>query len=36
LKELKNIVSFITNIDPKDLVLAPTPLEIENEISHFF
>ena len=36
LKELKNIVSFITNIDPKDLLKAPTPSEVEKEISHFF
>ena len=36
LKELKNIVSFITNIDPKDLLKAPTPWEVEKEISHFF
>jgi DNA polymerase III epsilon subunit-like protein len=36
LKELKNIVSFITNIDPKDLLSAPTPSEVEKEISHFF
>ncbi len=36
LKELKNIVSFITNIDPKDLVSAPTPSEVEKEISRFF
>ena len=36
LKELKNIVSFITNINPKDLLLAPTPSEVEREISHFF
>lgn len=36
LKELKNIVSFITNIDVKDLVSAPTPLEVEKDISHFF
>ena len=36
LKELKNIVSFITNIDPKDLLTAPTPSEVKKEISHFF
>lgn len=36
LKELKNIVSFITNIDPKDLLTAPTPSEVEKEISRFF
>ena len=36
LKELKNIVSFITEIDPKDLISAPTPSEVEKEISHFF
>ena len=36
LKELKNIVSFITNINPKDLLSAPTPSEVEKEISHFF
>lgn len=36
LKELKNIVSFITNIDVKDLVSAPTPLEVEKDIFHFF
>jgi hypothetical protein len=36
LKELKNIVSFITNIDPKDLISAPIPSEVEKEISHFF
>ena len=36
LKELKNIVSFITNIDVKDLLSAPTPVEVEKEISHFF
>ena len=36
LKELKNIVSFITNIDPKDLISAPTPSEVEKEISRFF
>ena len=36
LKELKNIVSFITEIDPKDLVSAPTPSEVEKKISHFF
>ncbi len=36
LKELKNIVSFITNIDLKDLETAPTPSEVEKEISHFF
>ena len=36
LRELKNIVSFITNINPKDLITAPTPAEIEKEISHFF
>ena len=35
-KELKNIVSFITNIDPKDLLSAPTPSEVEKEISRFF
>ena len=36
LKELKNIVSFITNINPKDLLSAPTPSEVEKEISRFF
>ena len=36
LKELKNIVSFITNIDLKHLETAPTPSEVEKEISHFF
>ena len=36
LKELKNIVSFITNIDPKDLLTAPTPSEVEDEIARFF
>ena len=36
LKELKNIVSFITNINIEDLSSAPTPSEIEKEISHFF
>jgi len=36
LKELKNIVSFITNIDLKDLETAPTPSEVQKEISHFF
>ena len=36
LKELKNIVSFITNIDPKDLLSAPSPSEVEKEISRFF
>ena len=36
LKELKNIVSFITNINPKDLLLAPIPSEVEKDISHFF
>ena len=36
LKELKNIVSFITNIDLKDLDTAPTPSEVEKEISRFF
>ena len=36
LKELKNIVSFITNIDIKDLVSAPNPIDVEKEISHFF
>ena len=36
IKELKNIVSFITNIDLKDLETAPTPSEVENEISRFF
>jgi len=36
IKELKNIVSFITNIDVKDLVSAPTPSEAEKDISHFF
>ena len=36
LKELKNIVSFITNIDLKDLETAPTPSEVEKEISRFF
>jgi len=36
LKELKNIVSFITNINPKDLISAPTPSEVEKEISRFF
>lgn len=36
LKELKNIVSFITNINLKDLETAPTPSEVEKEISRFF
>jgi len=36
LKELKNIVSFITNIDLKDLETAPNPSEVEKEISRFF
>ena len=36
LKELKNIVSFITNIDIKDLETAPTPSEVEENIAHFF
>ena len=36
LKKLKNIVSFITNINLKDLETAPSPSEIEKEISHFF
>ena len=36
LKELKNIVSFITNINPKDLLKAPTLSEVEKEISRFF
>lgn len=36
IKELKNIVSFITNIDLKDLETAPTPSEVEKEISRFF
>ena len=36
IKELKNIVSFITNIDLKDLETAPTPAEVEKEISRFF
>ena len=36
LKELKNIVSFITNIDLKDLETAPDPSEVEKEISRFF
>ena len=36
LKELKNIVSFITNINTKDLLSAPTPSEVEKEISRFF
>ena len=36
LKELKNIVSFITNINIEDLSSAPTPSEVEKEISRFF
>ena len=36
LKELKNIVSFITNIDLKDLETAPTPAEVEKDVSRFF
>lgn len=36
LKELKNIVSFITNIDVKDLLSAPSPAVVEKEISRFF
>ncbi len=36
IKELKNIVSFITNIDLKDLETAPTPSKVEKEISRFF
>ena len=36
LKELKNIVSFITNIDLKDLETAPIPAEVEKDVSRFF
>ncbi len=36
IKELKNIVSFITNIDPNDLISAPSPSEVLPEIQHFF
>ena len=36
IKELKNIVSFITNIDLKDLETAPSPSEVQKEISRFF
>lgn len=36
IKELKNIVSFITNIDPNDLAIAPTPEEVLPKIAHFF
>ena len=36
LKELKNIVSFITNINLEDLVSAPNPSEVEIEVARFF
>lgn len=36
IKELKNIVSFITNINPESLLSAPTVEEVLPKISHFF
>jgi hypothetical protein len=36
LKELKNIVSFITHINLEDLVSAPNPSGVEMEITRFF
>lgn len=36
IKELKNIVSFITHIDPNDLLSAPTVEEVLPQIKHFF
>ena len=36
IKELKNIVSFLTQIKTAELVFAPTILEIAEKIQHFF